>query len=157
MSFMPLPPKDPLHYPFNRRLGGPQSQSGCIGEDKNLLPLPGMEIIFLGRPANSLVTILTMLSKLWFYLNLFILSMKTVLTLSQPCKYGGRILLWKFYRTYPYLYCPLCSLNSVMWTAWLMKLEHGKCNCIWKENLFREMKLKEAVDLCVIKVWYRNN
>jgi len=28
-------------YPFNRRLGGPQSWSGCFNEEKNLLPLPG--------------------------------------------------------------------------------------------------------------------
>jgi hypothetical protein len=28
-----------LHYPLNRRLGRPVSQSGCFGEDKNLLLL----------------------------------------------------------------------------------------------------------------------
>jgi hypothetical protein len=26
-------------YPLERRLDGPQSQSGCCGEEKNLLPL----------------------------------------------------------------------------------------------------------------------
>jgi hypothetical protein len=28
-------------YPLNRRLGGPQSRSGCSGEEKNFQPLPG--------------------------------------------------------------------------------------------------------------------
>jgi hypothetical protein len=30
-------------YPLDRRLGGPQSQSGCNGEEKNSQPLPGLE------------------------------------------------------------------------------------------------------------------
>jgi hypothetical protein len=30
-------------YPLNRRLGGPQSQSGCGGEEKNSSPLPGIK------------------------------------------------------------------------------------------------------------------
>jgi hypothetical protein len=30
-------------YPLNRRLDGPQSQSGCSGEEKNTQPLPGLE------------------------------------------------------------------------------------------------------------------
>jgi len=29
-------------YPLDRRMGGPQSQSGC-GDEKNSLPLPGIE------------------------------------------------------------------------------------------------------------------
>jgi hypothetical protein len=30
-------------YPMERRLGGPHSQSGCFGEEKNLLPLLAIE------------------------------------------------------------------------------------------------------------------
>jgi hypothetical protein len=30
-------------YPLNRKLGGPQSQSGQFGGEKNLVPLPGFE------------------------------------------------------------------------------------------------------------------
>jgi len=30
-------------YPLDRRLGGPQSCSGCSGEEKNSQPLPGIE------------------------------------------------------------------------------------------------------------------
>jgi hypothetical protein len=30
-------------YPMDRRLSGPQSQCGHVGEDKNLFPLPGYE------------------------------------------------------------------------------------------------------------------
>jgi hypothetical protein len=37
-------------YPFDRKLGGPQSQSGCCGVEKNLLPLRGIETC---RPARS--------------------------------------------------------------------------------------------------------
>jgi len=42
-ALVPLPlgknPKNPL----NRRVGWPQSQSRCFGEEKNLLPIPGFE------------------------------------------------------------------------------------------------------------------
>jgi hypothetical protein len=31
-----------IHYPLNRRQGGPQSWSGHFGKEKNLLPLPGI-------------------------------------------------------------------------------------------------------------------
>jgi hypothetical protein len=37
-------------YPLDRRLGGPQSRSGRCGEEKNLLPLPGIEL----RPPSPL-------------------------------------------------------------------------------------------------------
>jgi hypothetical protein len=38
-----LPPgKDP-QYPLDRRLGGPQSRSGCSSEEKNSQPPPGIE------------------------------------------------------------------------------------------------------------------
>ena len=30
-------------YPLHRTLGGPQSQSGCLGEEKNCLFLPGID------------------------------------------------------------------------------------------------------------------
>jgi hypothetical protein len=46
VSFMPQPLKSPgksLQYPLNRRLGGPQTQSCCFGEDKNLLAMPGID------------------------------------------------------------------------------------------------------------------
>jgi hypothetical protein len=35
--------KEP-QYPLDRRLGGPQNQSGSCGEDENLLPLLGVEL-----------------------------------------------------------------------------------------------------------------
>jgi hypothetical protein len=38
-----LPHRNSLKYPLDRELGGTQSQSGCYEEDKNLLPLPGIE------------------------------------------------------------------------------------------------------------------
>ena len=32
-----------VQYPFNRRLGGPQSWSECFGEEKKLFPMPEIE------------------------------------------------------------------------------------------------------------------
>jgi hypothetical protein len=59
-------------YPLDGRLGGPQNWSGCYGEEKNLLPLLGIKLQFLGRPAHSLVTILTELSRLLTYTRRFL-------------------------------------------------------------------------------------
>jgi hypothetical protein len=46
VSFAPRPfypqRKSPW-YPLDRRLGGPQSRSGCGGEEKNSQPLPVLE------------------------------------------------------------------------------------------------------------------
>jgi len=46
-----------------RRPGGPQNGSEPFGEDLNLLPLPVIEPRYFGRPARSLVTVLTELSR----------------------------------------------------------------------------------------------
>jgi len=35
----------------------PYSWYGCFGEEKNILVLPEMELLFLGHPATSVVTI----------------------------------------------------------------------------------------------------
>jgi len=44
ISPWPLHPHEKnLQYPLNKRLGGPQSQSGYFGEKKSLLPLPGIK------------------------------------------------------------------------------------------------------------------
>jgi len=43
-------------YPLNRRLDGPQSQSGCNAEEKNSLPTRNPNP---GHPAHSLVTMVT--------------------------------------------------------------------------------------------------
>jgi hypothetical protein len=47
VSFTPRPlypwKKSPL-YPLDRRLGGPQSRSGRCGAERNVLPLPGIEL-----------------------------------------------------------------------------------------------------------------
>jgi hypothetical protein len=37
------PPGKGPQYPLSRRLGRPQTRSGCFGVEKNLLPLPGIE------------------------------------------------------------------------------------------------------------------
>jgi hypothetical protein len=40
-------------YPLDRRLGEPQNQAGCFGEEANLPPLQGSESWFLGPPVRS--------------------------------------------------------------------------------------------------------
>jgi hypothetical protein len=47
-----------LWYSFDRKMGGPQSLSGCGGKEKNIPSLSLPELNH-GRPASSLVTILT--------------------------------------------------------------------------------------------------
>lgn len=54
-----LPQRKDHQYPLNRRLGGPQTQSGCCGEEKNIFPMPDIKLQFLSQLANSLVTVLT--------------------------------------------------------------------------------------------------
>jgi hypothetical protein len=38
------PQRNRSRYPFDRRLGGPNSRSGLCGEEKNFLPLPGIQL-----------------------------------------------------------------------------------------------------------------
>jgi hypothetical protein len=52
-----------LWYSLDRRLGGPQSWYGCDGEEKDLLPLPGIELRTLSS-SPWLVTIMTEI--FWF-------------------------------------------------------------------------------------------
>jgi hypothetical protein len=48
-------PEESRWYQLNRRLGWPQTLSERCGKEKNLLPLPGIEPLFLGCPTHSLV------------------------------------------------------------------------------------------------------
>ena len=50
-----LPPQKESRYSLNRRLNGPQSQSGRSGVEEKVFPLIEIEPLFLGRAANSLV------------------------------------------------------------------------------------------------------
>jgi hypothetical protein len=45
--------------PLTRKLGGPVSPCRLVKGEKNLLPVPGIELQFLCRPACSIVTIPT--------------------------------------------------------------------------------------------------
>jgi hypothetical protein len=55
--------KEPQHT-LNRGPSEPQKRSGRAGEEEILLPLPGIELRFVGRRTRSSVTILTELSLL---------------------------------------------------------------------------------------------
>jgi hypothetical protein len=41
---------------MDRRLGGPQSQSGCGGKEKNSQPLPGLEPLIIQPAAQRYTT-----------------------------------------------------------------------------------------------------
>jgi hypothetical protein len=60
---------------LDRRLGGPQSQSERYGEDKNLLPLSGIEPGLPGRLARILAALLTEMFQAYrpsfFIINIF--------------------------------------------------------------------------------------
>jgi hypothetical protein len=64
-----LSPKKNHWYPLDRRFGGVQSRSGRGGEEKNSQPPPGIELLNPDRPARSLVTIPTKLSRLIMDIN----------------------------------------------------------------------------------------
>jgi hypothetical protein len=40
-------------YPLDRKLGGPQSRSGCGGEEKTSQPLPGLKPLIIQPVAQS--------------------------------------------------------------------------------------------------------
>jgi hypothetical protein len=67
MPWLLYPQGKSLQYPLDRRLGEPQSHSGCSGEEKNSRPLPGhmlprflktgTTVLFLSIPDLSFITI----------------------------------------------------------------------------------------------------
>jgi hypothetical protein len=61
------PQRKKLSYPLNISQGGLRIPSGRFGEKKNLLPFPGIQTQFLGRPIRCLVTGLAELSQLLQY------------------------------------------------------------------------------------------
>jgi hypothetical protein len=60
-SSVALPSGKEPQYSLNRRLGRPQRVSGLIGEEKQLVPLPGIEPWFLFLSALMVVTVHTVL------------------------------------------------------------------------------------------------
>ena len=75
----PLYPRRSSHrYLLSRELEGSQRQSGCFGEQINLLSLAEMDLQFLCRPAINPVTTVTELSRLLLYV--YIISFSEFLT-----------------------------------------------------------------------------
>ena len=58
------PQDDKPRYPFNKNVIGLQISFGCFGERKNALLLPRNEVRFFGRPAISLDTTPSELSRI---------------------------------------------------------------------------------------------
>jgi hypothetical protein len=56
-----LPQRKSLSYPLDKRLGGPQSQSGC-SEEKNSQPLKGLEPLIIQPVAQCYTIELSQLS-----------------------------------------------------------------------------------------------
>jgi hypothetical protein len=92
-------------YSRNRRIGVPHRWSARFGEDKNILPLSGIEPRFLGRPARSVVTIPSTLFRL------SIISV-TYTIISCPCGVQPVFKIGSVFRDTP------TELNSVWRTAW---------------------------------------
>lgn len=106
-------------YPLNKRLGGPQSQPGCLGEEKNLLPLLEIKPLFISNTVQSLVSIQNMLC--WLHSiavchEIFTVQFK-VLILSTITVHGESFILmkisahisnvscWVLIDAYSFLYC----------------------------------------------------
>jgi hypothetical protein len=59
VSFTPgrfIPQGKSPWYPFDRKLGGPQSQSGRGGEEKNSQPQPGLELRIIQAVSKRCIT-----------------------------------------------------------------------------------------------------
>jgi hypothetical protein len=63
-----LPQRNSPQYPLDRRLGGPQNQSGQHGEEKKLAPM-GTQTVTLRLSSPLPVTILTAVSQLLLYIS----------------------------------------------------------------------------------------
>ena len=105
-------------YLLNRRLSGPQSQSGCFREQYNLLPLPEFEPWLLGHPAHSLATIL--FSQFLIYiLHLHTLyNCNHILSLQIQCN-------WKILSKSFYWEARNCRIGLVLLTLSL---------CVWTDE-----------------------
>jgi hypothetical protein len=74
MEMVSLKPRQPYAreetpFPLNRSLDGTPNRSSRFEEERNFMPLPGVEP--LDRPAQNLVTIVTMLLQLHLNLKLY--------------------------------------------------------------------------------------
>jgi hypothetical protein len=114
------PQKKSSWYPLNKGLSGPQSQPGCFGVQKNLLPLPAIKPRLRGHPDCIPVTKTAMLAH---PVNIH-KDCALTLALSSPNLLHG---VSPLYRHWPYhheLYCTVCLLCTdtghiiMNFTAW---------------------------------------
>ena len=61
----PFTPGKAMPMPIEEQAGWATELFGCLGVERKLLPLPGIEPRFLGRPTRRLVTILTEVLRLF--------------------------------------------------------------------------------------------
>jgi hypothetical protein len=80
-----------LRYPLERRIVGPQSQLGRCGVEKNLVPLPGIEL----RPSSP------SLSRLGF----LEMSLEFIRLLSHDSNLGDTEDGYSIHKLIPYILC----------------------------------------------------
>jgi len=66
---------------LDRRVGGPQSWSGCSGEEKNSKPLPGLKTPIIQSAAQQCTTALS-----WSYILDILMPNPLRATFPQNCK-----------------------------------------------------------------------
>jgi len=134
----PLYPREklPRRSMYKKRRGF-EFGSGCFGERKNLVSLPGIGQQFLGWPTRSLMTVLTELSwlqqvvsyKIYIYIYLFI-YLFIVSIVQESCKnlFGDNI---HWYRTLHIKalfagFFGTCTIWQVCVSVWSIKVTQEK-------------------------------
>jgi hypothetical protein len=94
-----LPPGNNPRYQLDRRLGGPQSRSGRVGEEKNYQPLPELEPPIIQPVDQPLSLSYLCLSYIYIYIYIYIMYLSLSHTLSifsfftfltLACREGGK-------------------------------------------------------------------
>lgn len=100
-------------YAFSRRPGAPYSVFGRFGEEKTLVPLPGIELRFLVCLGRSLVTLTTEISRRPFYVEISCFLLDIVSQLAASCKQFCPACLPHFFIS---IFLSFLQLRTNIWT-----------------------------------------